>query len=701
MATVWTCFFILHQNNAMKLNFKIFVFFSFISVLCIGQNLKQGFTYLENGKYTRAAAFFKEILETHPTNKTARLCYGRAIGLGGTTKKAVEIFTLLLEEYPEDFEIKLNYAESLLWNKDFKNATTYYQILVHENSNSFSALLGYSNALSNIKMYAQALLYVNKALLIVPGNANALKSKKYIHLAYANEHAQNNNVGAAVELLHKNLIAFPNDLETLEVLANAYIISNDLSEANATFQRIGANAKNPLVSLNGLALLAHLKNKNKKALSLSSQAIRLLNAETAPMLVQKTKERYAQVLIWNRKYRDAKKYIEELSKTASKNSTLTLLATLNMYKSNFKESLANYNQILRIDSTSFDGNLGKANALRGSRQYKKAYRAGQKAFSFYKNQKDIVSFLNQLDNEFSPYLEGITSYSSDSGNNNARSFSNDFEVPVSTKLSWHAHYRYRATENTFFKTKASSNSLMGGFSYQLIPPADLYVSLGAISASSTNNYTQLLANISLKMKPYKQQNLDIGYVRELADFNADLINRELVQSNYFATYSFITNSNFGWYSQYVYTSQNDNNTRNLFFASAYYKLAHYPILKAGLNYQYMRFKNQIPAVYFSPNKFSAVEVFVDVLKERNNNKMRELFYGLTAATGFQYIENNNKQYIYRLQGILGYKFSPKIYANAFVTHSNIASATIGGFEFTEIGIKLKWQLSKQPVFKKN
>ena len=685
----------------MKLNFKIFVLFCFVSTLCIGQNMKQGFTYLESGEYKKATVFFKGILETYPTNKTARLCYGRAIGLNGDAKKAVEIFKLLLKEYPEDFEVKLNYAESLAWNRDFKNAKDYYQILVEKNSSSFPAQLGYANALSNVKMYAQALSYINRSLSLAPGNTNALNSKKYILLAYANEYIQNNNISEAVDLLYKNLNAFPDDIETLENLANAYIISNNLSKANAIFQRIGTDAKNPLVSLNGLALVAHLNNKNKKALSLSSKAIDLLSTKTAPMLIQKTKERHAQALIWNRKYRKANKYIELLSKTsANKNATLPLIASLNMYKSNFKESMLSYNQMLLIDSTSFDGNLGKANALKASGQYKKAYKAGQKARSFYQNQKDIVSFLNQLDNEFSNYFESKTSYSYDSGNNQAFTTYNGFEFPASTKLSWHTNYKYRTTENTFFKTSASSHSLMGGLSYQFVPSAGFHISLGAISASSSQDYTQLLSNISLKIKPYKQQNLEIGYSRELADFNADIINRELVQNHYFANYSFITSSNIGWYSQYYFTTQSDRNTRNLFFASAYYKLAHYPIVKAGFNYQFMKFQDQVPAVYFSPKKFNAVELFVDVLKERDNNKVNQLFYGLTAATGFQYIENNKKQPIYRFQGILGYKFSQKIYANAFVTHSNIASATLAGFEFTEIGIRLKWQLSKQSVFKK-
>ena len=52
----------------------------FLSFCMYSQDMKTGFTYLETGKYEEAEVFFKEVLNSYPTNKTARLCYGRAIG---------------------------------------------------------------------------------------------------------------------------------------------------------------------------------------------------------------------------------------------------------------------------------------------------------------------------------------------------------------------------------------------------------------------------------------------------------------------------------------------------------------------------------------------------------------------------------------------------------------------------------------------
>ncbi|WP_375239175.1 hypothetical protein [Aurantibacter sp.] len=37
----------------------------------------------------------------------------------------------------------------------------------------------------------------------------------------------------------------------------------------------------------------------------------------------------------------------------------------------------------------------------------------------------------------------------------------------------------------------------------------------------------------------------------------------------------------------------------------------------------------------------------------------------------------------------------------FVTRTNIASATAAGFTFNEIGVRFKWLLFKNPIFRNN
>ena len=157
----------------MTIKFYFILFLIFNSFLALSQDMQEGFTYLETGKYTQAELFFETILEEHPDNKTARLCYSRAIGLNGKSEEAQILFSNLLTDYPSDFEVKLNYGEALLWNNNFLKAEIYFKGLVEEDPKSFPALLSYANTLSNLKDYKGAVKDCDKAILLSDSYAAA------------------------------------------------------------------------------------------------------------------------------------------------------------------------------------------------------------------------------------------------------------------------------------------------------------------------------------------------------------------------------------------------------------------------------------------------------------------------------------------------------------------------------------------------
>ncbi|WP_299886040.1 tetratricopeptide repeat protein [uncultured Lacinutrix sp.] len=661
------------------------------------QEMQEGFTYLETGKFQKAEAFFETILKDYPKNKTARLCYGRAVGLNGNAKKANQLFMYLMHDYSQDTEVKLNFGESLLWLKQFETAKRFYKNLLKEIPNSFPALLGYANTLSNLKEYEDALVYVNKALNVSPGNANALTSKKYIYLGYAYQKQQAQDYSGAEALLKENLTFFNNDKDTLLNLANLYLIVNELQKAKDTYNLIAENPTNKITALNGLALVSHLNGKDKDALKTSKQAFNSLT-NTDETLTQQTTERYIQALIWNKKYKKATSLITGLIETKpNDNWVLALRATLNTYKGDFKKSLLDYNAILKNDSTSFDGNLGKANTKKALGLYNDAYTSANKTLSIFKNQKDAVNFINILDKQFTPFVKTKTAYSIDNGDNEAYTFLTNVTVPLSTKLKVNGVYSYRDSKNTVTNNEAKANNMLFGLSYLLHPNIGVTANIGVTDINAKfNDYTQFLTDITFNIKPLKLQTLDLGFKREWQDFNADLLSREIVQNTLYTNYNVNTNFNLGWYTQYNYTWQNDNNERHLLFTSLYYNLLDKPLLKTGLNYQYITFKDQVPTIYFSPERFNVIEVFVDLIK----NQKGKWFYNLNAATGFQFIENQDKQSTYRFQGKLGYNISNRFTANLYGLHSNIASTTATGFTFTEVGFRLKWDLFRKPVFRK-
>lgn len=399
----------------------------FINIIILGiathgvfaqSSMDAGFQLLEKGDFSKAENFFDDFLKNHPDNKTAQICYGRAVGLNGNPNKANTLFNGLMEQHPDDYEVRINYYESFLWGKQYKAAEKLYAGLVEDYPNKFGALLGYANTLSNLQKYDEALTWIEKALLLKPGNPSALVSKKYMNLGLANTLVQAQDYDEAKIKLKTIFNDFENDRETLLNLANVFLITKEVDSAKATYRRLAINAKDSIVALNGIALAEHIGEKDKEALRISLLAKNKVSSLTDNELVEKTNERYAQALIWNRKFVTAKKYIDSLStQFGYRNWVLALKATLGMYTGNIKKSLAHYDAILASDSTSFDGNLGKANALLALGRIDEAYEATYTTLDIFENQKDAQGLIEKINGQYSPYVQETASYSFDNGNN--------------------------------------------------------------------------------------------------------------------------------------------------------------------------------------------------------------------------------------------------------------------------------------------
>ncbi|MFL9844626.1 tetratricopeptide repeat protein [Flavobacterium rhizosphaerae] len=680
------------------------LFFVLILFVCkaSAQNMQEGFTYLEQGKFDRAETFFENILKEYPTNKTAKLCYARALGLNGNPGQAKNLFMQMLNDYPGDFEIELNYAESLLWNKNYEAAKTYYGTLVAKQPESFPALLGYANTFSNLKEYPEALEYVNKALEVSPGNANAMTSRKYIRLGYAYTLTQQQQYTAALEMLDQNLIDFPADKDTLLNKANIYLIIKQGQKAKQAYFEMAKTLADSITAINGAALAEHIDHKEKKALQWSELAVSKASVLNDSLLLKSATERYIQALIWNKQYKNAERAINALAtQYPDDSSVMAIWATLGMYRSDFNQSVTNYTRILQKDTTSFDGNLGIANAYFAQGKHDSAYVAVDRTLKIFENQKDAVTFLNKLHNTYSPSIEEHAGYSYDNGKNKAWFTGITVNLPASLRWSFSAMYKHRETKNETTGRAANSNDYAMGTSYKLHPLASFNVVLGTTHVtSSITNYTQVLAQAFIKTKPFKLQDAELGYKRDIQNFNADLVNREITADNIYLNYNVGSNVNLGWFTQYYYTSQSDGNKRNLLFTSLYYNFLSRPVLKGGINYQYIAFNERRAEVYFSPLRFNLVEVFTDFLRDENGIDGKGVFYNVNAAGGYQFIEDNKKQGTYRFQGKIGYKFSGRFVASAYALHSNIASTTAAGFTYTELGIRLKWVITSKPVFYK-
>ncbi|MGB5386910.1 MAG: cellulose synthase subunit BcsC-related outer membrane protein, partial [Eudoraea sp.] len=285
----------------------------------------------------------------------------------------------------------------------------------------------------------------------------------------------------------------------------------------------------------------------------------------------------------------------------------------------------------------------------------------------------------------------------DNGKNIAYGSQLSGEIPFSTKFRAAVTYQYRITENTITSKKALSHIVLAGATYKLLPKTNLKAVMGFNNASfDTSTYTQPILDLRLQLEPLRLQNAELGYQREVQNFNADLIEREIVMNHFGLNYNLNTTFNLGWYTQIMHTRQSDDNNRNLVFTSLYYNVFKKPAFKVGVNYQYMSFAEQVPDIYFSPDQYQAIEVFADL----RGSFSEKSTYLLNCATGLQKVEDDPQSVVFRLEAGLNQQISKRVIGSIYGKYSNIASATATGFNFTEIGGRLKWNFTKTPLFYK-
>lgn len=661
--------------------------------------MDKGFKHLEKGEFDEAKDFFEDYLANNPPNKTAQLCYGRALGLSGDAEKATAHFEKMLKEYPDDYEILSNHAESFLWGKNFKGAKPHYLRLVEKFPDKFGALLGLANTLSNLQEYIAALKWVNQAIALEPKNKGAKISRKYIKMGYANEFVKKEEYKTAENLLQQVFDDFPDDKNVLQILANIYLMTKEFGKKVDAYERMATSSKDSIVALNGIALAHHLDGKSKKALEFAEMAKAKVDTQPGHELTKDTYNRYVQALIWNHKYLPAKNKIDSLEvKHPNSNWVLSLRSTLGMYTADFKTSITNYEAILANDSTSFDGNLGKANALLASDKLIPAYEGAFQTIRIFGQQRDAIGFIERLNIQNSPSAEQWFQYTFDNGSNVAYASNTTVNVPFSPSLKSTFTYQYRESENEVTVNQASSHSLSGAMTFKIRPQVYLKTEAGVFSGRFLDStYLQSTFDIKLQTKPFRLNSLDLYYKREMQAFNAALIEREIVMNNYGLTYNLGTNFNLGWYTQLIYTPQNDGNTRNLLFTSLYYNLSRKPALKVGLNFSYITFAEQVPTIYFSPAVYRNAEFFFDL---RGNFSTKTKGF-VSAAGGLQKVESDDMSVIYRAEAGLTHAFSNRLKLDLYGKYSNIASAIGAGFQFTELGLKLNWNITKRPLFFKN
>lgn len=665
----------------------ISVLVTFYSFVGLAQSpLQPGFKMLETGKFDEAATFFKNYLEhTDANDKTARLCYGRGIGLSGSPEKAKAVFTELQRDYKDDFEIDLNMAEANMWGKDFANALLLYKDLVERQPENFAALLGYANAFSENKKFDEALLYVEKALTTQPGNANALVSRKYMRLGKAAIIANEGKFMEALLLFDAILKESPTDVDAILNKGQVLVTAKKYEQAKSVYNQIVGIPDKKIVGLLGLSQIANFQKKPEIALQWAQQAV--MYADSTTELAAKLG--LANAYGWKKDFKKSFQILEALSvRFPQNNELLSAYGRLNIWSKNFGKGAGFYSDLLNKIPSSFDGNLGYADARHAESMDTEAFAYVRKTLSYYPNQRDALQFLERLQLAHDPTLNTHLFFSEDNGGNISQNYNFLASFDPTPQVRTFAIFNHRTAENIILNDgigKRSINQMGIGAHYQW---KSFLKFGGQATVLSTAKKNHLIGEAVTFWKIGRFQQLEAKYNQELQTFTAGLIDRDLRMDNITVNYNLSLPSKIGFYSQLIHTRITDTNVRNLLFASLYYDFTQSPVFKAGLNTSIFGFKNQVPSVYFSPAIFKGYEVFIAA--ENTNETEAKWLYQATVAGGLQQISSESLQGIYRFDLKTGWRFSQRAWALAYFMRSNSAASSVQGFTYNEWGLKAKF-----------
>lgn len=664
------------------------------SVELPGQDMTTGFRQLETGKFESAKEFFAEVLKKSPENKTALICYGRAVGLSGNPEISLGIFNDLNRKYKQDNEVLLNLAEAQLWGKQPLMAIPVYQSLLANDDQLFAAWLGLANSYSMAGQYQQAYETIGQAIAIDAKNEQAKISRKYIILGYANFLGSKElKYEEALALLEENLKNDAEDQESLILQGSMFMRAKNYEAAAVSFRKL----KNKISSLLQQSVVAHLAGKEKEAYILADSATHIEASDSRESL--KVKLHLLNALLWNYQLKKAKEYYQSLADESGNDASVLFAgAQLAMYDAHFEKGVGYYLSGLKKDSISFAGNLGLADALHALKQDSESYQVAFKTGELFENQPDVKAFIKKLDDQHSPEVHSAYSLSGSSDGSYNRAYRAGGSLSMTPELKAGIDYenkKYSMSGSDAFSAKQA----IGVYGrYQVNSTvnfgSEIRLLQNKIEGVTSSNY---LLGLDAKLRINKMLGINTGYKSELLDFNNALFSKQLRADHLFLQSNFyMAQSGLGNYTELMKSFLSDGNQRTLLFTSVYQNIGKKKYLKTGVNYLHITFDQSRPIDYFSPLRHQQVEVFAGLSYGTRSKHPAKI--QLESAYGYQWnsvVEELSLRT--KLSFIQQYK---RFRMEVFGQYSTAANDTFNGFSFHEYGVKLTAQLTGKPVFYK-
>ena len=647
--------------------------------------MEPGFKMLQEGEFAQAQDFFSKVLKELPDNKTASICLGRAVGLGGNAPQALEIFLKTDKIYPDDFELKLNIGEAYLWNDQATNSLSVYEELIAKDSNNYTANLGSANCHFKLKNYDTALFFIDEALRIDPQNDGANNSKKYILLALANDKKMSMDFLGANQVLNQILEFKPQDAQALINISINQINLNKYKKAESTLKTMLSNELEPLEVCMLLSHLSMLQHKETEAIAYGSKAMKYAKKMDSASIKRATIQKI-NALGAAKKFKEANFLLDQLILIFKDAPDVQLAkARIAVWDKDPMKGLELY-ELMELQN--FDYYMGKAEALIALGRKQEALATIDQALLLNPSSLEAQSLKSMVLSNQKAAFELWTSRSSDVGDNQADEINIRVQLPKTEKHAFYFSGGLRTTDNPALLSAANQVQLFVGDSYQMNHRVSINASLGLISQQTNTEARNIsyLSSNNLRYQFAKHHAVELAYQRQSLQYSSDLIKSGLLENRFAFNYQYTKPKRPGLFAQVSNSHLSDGNSSINFFASAFYELNSFPVLKLGANVTHLSFQESKPFQYFSPEKYQMGELFLQFGNFYNNKaKFR---YSALLAIGKQSIESNPFETTSRMELELGYRFKGKYLLSVNYFTNTAANSNTKAYSFDRVSVKL-------------
>ncbi|MCF7873335.1 MAG: tetratricopeptide repeat protein [Candidatus Omnitrophica bacterium] len=327
--------------------------------------------YIWNNQLTKARELLREVLAQNPSNNKAKFLLAKTFYYDQKSKKAskilenlleegkelpenvkekevrgllaqtyissnqsqraVELYQQLVDQNPNDIDLKMKLAELLSWTKELERSEDLYRKIIKKSSRKREAYLGLAKVLIGQNRYKEAISIIDKI--------GKIKGTKNAKLMYGKALLYSGKPKLARDIFAKLLKDYPQDLETKELLADAYAYSKKYKKAILLYRKILVKTDRRKTK-KGLAAVLSWNQQYQKSIKLYDQ---LLAEEYDP----EVKRQKARVLGWSKNYQKAlAEYKDLLDKEKSSAIRLEMEAKQAYWQGEVKSAINNYQKLL-------------------------------------------------------------------------------------------------------------------------------------------------------------------------------------------------------------------------------------------------------------------------------------------------------------------------------------------------------------------